>query len=75
MFFLLYEQTLYNAKILRLQAFPRESKDKDMAAMLVVLTIDANEEPLLKYHEHAAMTYVQSKNRNKSFLCYYALGL
>lgn len=48
MFFSLYEQTLYNAKILQLQAFPRESKDKDMAAMLVVLTIDANEESFVK---------------------------
>ena len=31
-----------------LQAFPRESKDKVMAAMLVVLTIDANEESFVK---------------------------
>lgn len=48
MFFSLYEQTLYNAKILQLQAFPRESKDKDMAAMLVVLAIDANEKSFVK---------------------------
>ena len=34
--------------ILRLQAFPRESKDKDMTAMLVVLTIDANEGSFVK---------------------------
>lgn len=35
-----------------LQAFPRESKSKDMAVMLVVLTKKANKKSCVKHHQH-----------------------
>ena len=39
-----------------LQSNPRYSNDKDMAAMLVELTIEANEESLLSSSNMTAMT-------------------
>ena len=35
-----------------LQSIPRESNDKDVAAMLVELTIEANEESFVIVHQH-----------------------
>ena len=38
--------------ILDLQSIPRESNNKDVAAMLVELTREANEEPFVIVHQH-----------------------
>ena len=38
--------------ILDLQSIPRESNNKDVAAMLVELTIEANEESFVIVHQH-----------------------
>ena len=38
--------------ILDLQSIPRESNDKDVVAMLVELTIEANEESFVIVHQH-----------------------
>ena len=38
--------------ILDLQSIPRESNKKDVAAMLVELTIEANEESFVIVHQH-----------------------
>ena len=38
--------------ILDLQSIPRESNNKDMAAMLVELTREANEESFVIVHQH-----------------------
>ena len=39
-------------RILDLQSIPRESNNKDVAAMLVELTIEANEESFVIVHQH-----------------------
>ena len=40
------------ASILDLQSIPRESNNKDVAAMLDELTIEANEESFVIVHQH-----------------------
>ena len=44
--------TLIFQSILDLQSIPRESNNKDVAAMLVELTIEANEESFVIIHQH-----------------------
>ena len=41
-----------SASILDLQSIPRESNNKDVTAMLVELTIEANEESFVIVHQH-----------------------
>ena len=45
-------QTRIKQPILDLQSIPRESNNKDVAAMLVELTIEANEESFVIVHQH-----------------------
>ena len=42
----------YESYILGLQSIPRELKEKDVAAMLVELTIEANEESFVIVLQH-----------------------
>ena len=46
------KQTKKLTLILDLQSIPRESNNKDVAAMLVELTIEANEESFVIVHQH-----------------------
>ena len=41
-------------RILDLQSIPRESNNKDVVAMLVELTIEANEESFVIVHQHGS---------------------
>ena len=52
--------------ILDLQSIPRESNNKDVAAMLVELTIEANEESFVIVHQHGGND-VTCKSRIEGF--------
>ena len=47
-----YMYDILKIRILDLQSIPRESNNKDVAAMLVELTIEANEESFVIVHQH-----------------------
>ena len=51
-FYRYYDLVSNTYSILDLQSIPRESNNKDVAAMLVELTIEANEESLVIVHQH-----------------------
>ena len=53
-------------RILDLQSIPRESNNKDVAAMLVELTIEANEESFVIVHQHGGNDI---KSRMHVFIC------
>ena len=66
--------------ILDLQSIPRESNNKDVAAMLVELTIEANEESFVIVHQHGGndvnckSRIVKNNKRKKHLLELYARG-
>ena len=49
--------------ILDLQSIPRESNNKDVAAMLDELTIEANEESFVIVHQHGGNDVTACKSR------------
>ena len=53
-------------RILDLQSIPRESNNKDVAAMLVELTREANEESFVIVHQHGGNDI---KSRMHVFIC------
>ena len=48
---------MHQSTIDGLQSIPRGSNDKDMAARLVELTIEANEKPFVIVFQHGGNTY------------------
>jgi hypothetical protein len=60
--------------ILGLQSFPRESKDKDMAAMLVPQTKEANEKSfVIVFHTWRLRRHTQTKNSRRETESYLPL--
>ena len=55
-----------------MQSIPRESNNKDVAAMLVELTIEANEESFVIVHQHGGND-VNCKSRIEG-ICTYSSG-
>ena len=48
----MHSPVVFLSPVLDLQSIPRESNNKDVVAMLVELTIEANEESFVIVHQH-----------------------